>query len=492
MGRHARGSLRWWTSALVGAALLAPGVASAQDQPWLQDRRYSEGVGIKAGDFELHPGGTAEFGYDSNYLHRDDGSNKDESPISSLRLRITPSFMVETLDRRAADPDGKATPPPFTFSAELSATYNEFFPLSGGIPVGGDGGATDRSNFRDQRNVGVEADLKAVIAPKRPFSVALNFDYTRLISPSTSESIPTAGSTIETFNRDVIIAGGDLIWTPGAGLFDWHLGYQFTGQFFEAGDLTGLDNVQHQIETKGRWRFLPRTAFLFDTKLGFISYPSAADTASVFPQKTSSHPLRTELGLNGQVTDWMKVLVMGGWGASFYTPKGAPGEEDFDSFIGQAEVQFYIAGNPSETAAGGGSLTVSSVAVGFQRDFFDSYIGSYYEQDRAYATLNYFYRGQFFLQVMGGVGPLVYPSIDGTVALTPASHDGGWTDVLINTSLYGEYRIKDVFGIGATIRYDQMISSTQVPTTTTGAGTGPLDSLAWKDFQAYLTLRYVL
>ncbi len=93
---------------LVGGLTLIPAVAAAQDQPWLQDRKFTQGIGIRTGDLELHPGAAAEFGYDSNYLHRDDGENVDEHPIQSLRLRVTPSFMVDTLDRRAADPDGNA------------------------------------------------------------------------------------------------------------------------------------------------------------------------------------------------------------------------------------------------------------------------------------------------------------------------------------------------------------------------------------------------
>ena len=40
--------------------------AIAQEQVWLKDRRYGEGIGIRAGDFELHPGIGGEFGYDSN------------------------------------------------------------------------------------------------------------------------------------------------------------------------------------------------------------------------------------------------------------------------------------------------------------------------------------------------------------------------------------------------------------------------------------------
>ena len=57
------------TTALLGL-LAVPTVASAQDQPWLKDRRYTEGPGYRVGDFEIHPGAAIEFGYDSNYMRR--------------------------------------------------------------------------------------------------------------------------------------------------------------------------------------------------------------------------------------------------------------------------------------------------------------------------------------------------------------------------------------------------------------------------------------
>src|SRR5262245_7397780 len=72
---------------------MAPAVAAAQDQPWLADRRYTEGIGFRVGDFELHPGAAAEFGYDSNFLHRAD----PDDPVGSLHLKITPSFSLSTL-----------------------------------------------------------------------------------------------------------------------------------------------------------------------------------------------------------------------------------------------------------------------------------------------------------------------------------------------------------------------------------------------------------
>src|SRR5689334_14397449 len=112
---------------LIGA-VLAVGVtyatgASAQEQVWLKDRRYAEGIGIRAGDFELHPGIGGEFGYDSNYFLRD----KQENPIDTLRLRITPSFSMSTIGGERREGDSQAAEPPkVAFRAGIAGTYSEF------------------------------------------------------------------------------------------------------------------------------------------------------------------------------------------------------------------------------------------------------------------------------------------------------------------------------------------------------------------------------
>src|SRR5690242_6156256 len=111
--------------ATVIALTAIPTVAEAQDQPWLRDRKYTEGIGYRVGDFELHPGVAAEFGYDSNYLHR------DTEPVGSLRLRITPSFSLSTLGKERREQTPGAPPPSVEFRAGVSLTYNEFFPVSG-------------------------------------------------------------------------------------------------------------------------------------------------------------------------------------------------------------------------------------------------------------------------------------------------------------------------------------------------------------------------
>src|SRR6185295_10781442 len=111
--------------ATVCTLTLLPAISNAQDQPWLRDRRYTEGIGYRVGDFELHPGVAAEFGYDSNYLRR------DTLPVGSLRLRITPSLSLATLGKERREQAPAATPPSVEFRAGVSLTYNEFFPVSG-------------------------------------------------------------------------------------------------------------------------------------------------------------------------------------------------------------------------------------------------------------------------------------------------------------------------------------------------------------------------
>jgi hypothetical protein len=439
---------------------LLPTVSYAQDQPWLKDRRYREGAGIRAGDFELHPGLAAEFGYDSNYFRRAD--DPDEDPIGSLRLRITPSFSLSTLgpQRREGGP-----PPTLEFRAGIAATYNEFFPVSGS-----DAG---QDLMSDQRNIGGTLDLRLDILPQREWFGSVFGHLGRSIQPSNE------GDTTISFNRLGFRTGAEAGWAPGAGLLDWRLGYAFNGTIFESDRFTQLTNVGHEISTRGRWRFLPRSGILYDGRINFVSYPDG-------DEKTSSHPLRARLGYNGLITNSFAVLAMAGWGASFYEP--APGQaedtvQDFDSVIGQAELKWYLTPNPTDDPQGAG-LSLSTLSVGFSRDFFDSYIGTYYERDRGYANFSYFFAGAFLVALEGGVAAIVYPDV-----VSPP--EPAWTDIRIDSSLLAEYRFADSFAINSTLRYNTNISDTSIDSTDV-AGNVVSDSLQYQEFEAYLGARWFM
>ena len=81
------------TLAATGAVLAFSSIAAAQ-QPWLADRRYGEGIGIRSGNFEFHPSISTEFGYDSNYFQR---AETEEPVLDAWRLRVTPSLTLSTL-----------------------------------------------------------------------------------------------------------------------------------------------------------------------------------------------------------------------------------------------------------------------------------------------------------------------------------------------------------------------------------------------------------
>src|SRR3954466_1448490 len=79
--------------------------AQAQ-QPWLADRKYGEGMGVRVGNPELHPGIAGEVGYDSNYSWR---APSEPPVLSAYRIRITPSISLSTLGlQRLREPNDTA------------------------------------------------------------------------------------------------------------------------------------------------------------------------------------------------------------------------------------------------------------------------------------------------------------------------------------------------------------------------------------------------
>src|SRR5882757_2756286 len=92
------------TCALIGLALGYSSSAFAQEQTWLKDRRYGEGIGIRTGDLEFHIGAAGEFGYDSNYFLR--AGTQNEPIIDTFRLRLTPSVSLSTVSPQRREAEG--------------------------------------------------------------------------------------------------------------------------------------------------------------------------------------------------------------------------------------------------------------------------------------------------------------------------------------------------------------------------------------------------
>ena len=111
---------RLTVAASLSLLLMTSGVKAAQ--PWLADRRYGEGIGIRAGSFELHPGVSAEFGYDSNFFLR----APNEVPVVDVwRLRVTPSLTLSTIKQEHLGSTSRTEAPLFNLTASTYLAYSE-------------------------------------------------------------------------------------------------------------------------------------------------------------------------------------------------------------------------------------------------------------------------------------------------------------------------------------------------------------------------------
>jgi hypothetical protein len=469
---------------LVSRAAAAQAQYTAPDSPaWLSDRRYNEGIGVRTGNLELHPGVAGEFGYDSNYLLRSTTEGVSNGPplapiIPALEFRLTPSLYITTLgaQRREAD---QGLPPAIGFRGGVNLTYREFIGISSD-PVSGN----KNNDISDQRNASGSADARLDILPMRPVGGAIFASYARAILPNTVDANPDVS-----FNQDVIGVGAEVNVQPGSGTLDWHLGYQFHDTIFEKSEGAPYDNLSHEAYTRGRWKFRPRTALVMDATLRFISFPNATEVIPVLLQ--SSTPVRARIGLDGLITDRFSLLAMVGWGASFFEDP-VPHQPQFDSVIAQAELRWFLSASPGVQNATELGLALSSIALGYTRDFQTSYIGGYYTQDRGYLKFYYLFAGRATVSLEGGVAAVEYPTIFWTDGNTRAP---SFTDVRADATLFGEYRFTSTFGLNSTLRYTANISNTVIPVTEAASTMSTVPNtyaMQWNRFEAFIGLRWFM
>jgi hypothetical protein len=475
--------------ALPAALVVVPKTASAQQ--WLRDQRVGNGPGIQAGDLELHPGLGGEVGYDSNFFLRTsntgvpgrllvNGSNggiagaPDAPPRDAVIMRITPSFNVNTRNKEVGTEVS-----PFFFSGGVSATYMEFF---------------GNDEIRKQRNVAGAANLRMDVNRGRPVGFDVYAGYSRLIQPNVVADPNLA------FNRSDLNAGADINFVPGGGTLDLKAGYQVMAALFEESEGVPYTSLTHEVSFRDRWRFRPRTALFHDTTLRFMTYPYA-DRASQYLD--DSTPLRTRFGVTGLLTDRFGALLAAGYGATFFKDPTAATTPQYDSVNGQAEVTWYLSSNPGAMEPGQVTLLLSTINLGFIRDFQNSLIANVYTSNKGYLRFNYFVGPKAVIQVGGDVEDLEYesPFLYGGPGTTPqaaigpnGAPVGPFSNLRIGGLLFAEYRLLDSLGLNTTINYDQMISNTLLPAGVGAAGApnAQFYDLSWKRFRAFVGLRWFL
>ncbi len=449
------------------STVLVAGTASAE-QPWLQDRRYGEGIGLRAGRFEFHPSLSTEVGYDSNYFQRADTTNPNvlDSPshspggvVDAWRFRVTPSLTLKsvTSEGRHADPNGPK--PMFEFQANTFASFSQMF---------------GNSYVSNQRTWDLGVGGKMDIAPKRPLGADVYGDFVRNGEPS---NLP---GTTSTFNRGQVRGGAGVTWRPGGGLFDWRVGYEAQYAYFEDQPYTALQNVTQSVLTGGRWRVLPRSGFVYDARYTWVRY-----TRDRSPQPDGDD-VQARLGFAGLLTNRISFLLLGGWNSTFYEAHPATATApnptkplNYDGYVAQAELKYFVQVPQGDSAQVG----LSAITAGFIHDVNNSYLGAFYTRDRGYAGFDYFLGGVFVTNVQAGYSRYLFPDINAS--------NGGFAQGHADVSVFGEYRLSDIVGVNATFLYDQAIGKGPGGQPGVLVSNMPLlyDDVSYKRFQAYLGLR---
>jgi hypothetical protein len=459
-------------------ALTSSFAASAfAQQPWIRDRRYGEGAGVRAGNLELHPGVAGEVGYDSNYFQRAGDADPPapaEPIIDVYRLRLTPSLTLSTLGAQRRDPGTPA--PSVNFSAGAYAALNLL------IPADSEG---DEDVDPQRANVAGGANFELDVLPAGPWGFDLYGDYQRTVEPNNGPVGDTAITT-DSFDRDAFRGGAGITARPGGGLFDWRLGYEIQYHLFERDAFEGFNNARHYFKTRGRWRFFPRTALIYDGQYGLIRYSNPTS-------QPNGETIESRIGINGLITYHFALLAMGGWAASFFDditgvtpPSNTPGGngvievQNYDDFVAQAELKWFLMPQPTLEATNA-PVGLSTIAGGYVRNFAPSYLGSFYRRDRGYLKFSYFIGGVAVIGLEGGYGVYSYPASQ-IIAPGPDNQEGEFSEGRIDAQLFGEYRFASSFGVNTTLTYTQAISDTQ-----------PYDeNIEFSRFQAFVGVRWFM
>lgn len=477
-------------STALATCAFAPGAfAQSERQPWLSDRRIGGGIGIRTGNFELHPGVAGEVGYDTNFFQaagrvtgRDgvvvipleyrpvragvafgDTGTFNEPVVGTFRFRITPSLTLSTLGARRTEDDSVARArPKVNLQATASASYNELI-------------ATD-AQYSDEvssnRFISGDLAVAAMILPDRPWGFNVNGQYNRSVQPVNDPAAPPG------FQRSTFRAGGAVVWRPGGGLLEWSLGYDLTLVLFEDPEFATFSSVSNNLTLRGRWLFLPRTALLYAGEFGSLYYPNGGDI------KPPGAPLSSLIGVNGLVTSHFGLMAMLGHKTIFFSR-----DDEFDSVVGNLELTWYPLPRP-ELSPDAAAVGLSSVSVGYRRDARASYIGNYVQNDSLYGRASYFVGGVVLFTLDVGLEHLRRPESffsDGT------RQSAAFTENRFNAMAFAEYRTSDTFGINTTLRYTGAATDHLIPVENdTNNPRLPYDDFGFNRVEAWLGVRWFL
>lgn len=234
----------------------------------------------------------------------------------------------------------------------------------------------EQPQIKAQSGLSAGGRLGLKFNPKGDVSLALSNDFRRSNEP------PTSGGD-RTINHTQDSAMAMLQIKPGAGLLRADLGYRWSGSFYKPDKYDELNKQTHHLLFKGTWKFLPKTALVFNANKSYVRYAIAQRGEGVTVvrgkglRNIDSSPERLLGGIEGLFFPNVSINLLGGYGWSNYDEGG-----NFEGPLARAELEYSF----------GPSSFENKFVLGYERYFSDSSIGNYVRGDRGYGT----YQQEFF------------------------------------------------------------------------------------------------
>jgi len=201
-----------------------------------------------------------------------------------------------------------------------------------------------------------------------PLGIRVFESLTRSAQPG-NETL--TGRLLHTYNN----LGIGIDYQPGGGALQLATDYIFfvdyydrTNELGEGYNAAALDNMRHMPSMNLTWRFLPKTAAFLDAQGQLTDYFSSGIFSGTSIANPNSSILTTHMGLVGNLSSLVKVLLKAGYGASFISGDSS---NQFSSAVGQLEIQYQL--GPKDY-----------LKVGFKRDLKPTSIFKYYGLMRGY------------------------------------------------------------------------------------------------------------
>lgn len=233
-----------------------------------------------------------------------------------------------------------------------------------------------------------------------------------------AESGTQRGGAFLSFNNASRI---QLTIQPGGKAFTTDVGYQIKfGLFPDA----NMDYLNQQIFLNVKWKFLPKTALLFESNVEIVSYAQQLNFARASAINRGMYPFKAYLGLLGQFTENLTLTVKVGGGYTFVNEDDTGGvnpqtpKDNYGMVLGSALLTYYF-------------TPTTYLRVGVLHDFYPSMFTNFYHTTAGVVDFATQFAGRFLVKAGAQVGyvqygelPTNYQGVQYSFARNPSQTSG--------------------------------------------------------------------